>query len=279
VNPVNSPSAELVLRPGTTVSGQDFRDAWTYRGLLWILAIRDVKVRYKQAALGVAWALIQPVTQMLVFSILFNRFAGIPGDRSVPYPVFCLAGLTVWGLFSSGLSHASESLLNSSNLVTKVYFPRVIIPLATILTAVVDACIAGGLLLALMVVMRVHLHATAILALPIAGIAALWAAALGMWTSAINLQYRDVRYVLPFFIQILVYATPVFYSASLVPERYRSLLVLNPMSAVVIGFRAALFGEPLPVGGLGIALLLSLAVGLLGFARFRRLERTFADRI
>jgi lipopolysaccharide transport system permease protein len=269
----------LILRPRTALSRQDLVDVWNYRELLFILALRDVRVRYKQAALGVTWALLQPVAQMAIFTVLFNRFAGIHGDGPVPYSVFCMAGLTVWGLFATGLSHASESLLNSANLVTKVYFPRVIMPLATILTAAVDSGIAALALLALMAWMHVPLHASALLALPIAGIAAMCAAALGLWTSAINLQYRDVRYALPFFIQLLVYATPVFYSATIVPERYRGLLALNPMAAVVDGFRAALFGTPIPFGRLVTAFLVALVVGLLGFVRFRQLERTFADRI
>jgi len=254
-------------------------DAWDYRELLWILAVRDVKVRYKQASLGIAWALLQPLTQMVIFTVLFNRFAGIHGDSTVPYPVFCLAGLTVWSLFASGLSLSSESLINSSNLVTKVYFPRVIVPLAAIFTAAVDSAIAGTLLVGLMIAMRVPFHATALLAIPIAAIGGLCAAALGLWTSAINLQFRDVRHALPFFIQLLVYATPVFYSSSIVPERYRPLVALNPMVAVVNGFRAALFGTEIPFAKLGLSIAFALVVGLLGFIRFRHLEQTFADRI
>jgi lipopolysaccharide transport system permease protein len=269
----------LVLRPKTAPSWQDFRDAWDYRELLWILALRDVRVRYKQASLGIAWALLQPLTQMLIFTMLFNRVAGIRGDVGVPYPVFCLAGLVVWSMFAGGLVQASDSLLNSSNLVTKVYFPRVLIPLASILTAVVDSAIAGVLLVGLMIAKHVPLHATVLLAVPIAGIAALSAAALGLWTSALNLRYRDVRHALPFFVQVMVYATPVFYSASVVPPRFRLLVSLNPMAAVVDGFRAALFGNPIPFGRLGMALGAALVVGLLGFLRFRHLEQTFADRI
>jgi lipopolysaccharide transport system permease protein len=275
----NTSERVLVLRPTTSLTWQDVRDAWDHRELLWILARRDVQVRYKQASLGIAWALLQPVTQMVIFSVLFNRFAGIRGDGGVPYPVFCLAGLVVWSLFAGGLSHASESLLTSANLVTKVYFPRVIIPLASILTAIVDAAIAGSLLLVLMAVMHVPLHATVLLAVPIAAVAALCAAALGLWTSALNLQYRDVRHALPFFIQIMVYVTPVFYSTSLVPPKYRALLALNPMAAVVDAFRAALFGTPIPFARLGCAAIAALLAGLLGFIRFRRLEQTFADRI
>jgi lipopolysaccharide transport system permease protein len=273
------PPRELVLRPWSSLSWQDFTDAWDYRELLWTLAQRDVKVRYKQTFLGVAWALLQPLTQMVIFTILFNRFAGIRGDGTVPYPVFCFAGLTVWGLFASGLSQASESLLGSANLVTKVYFPRVIVPLATIFTAAVDWAIASTLLLGLMAVMHVPFHASMLLSPFIAAIAALCAGAIGLWTSALNLQFRDVRHALPFVIQLLVYATPVFYSAQLIPERYRSLLALNPMAAVVDGYRAALFGTAIPFARLGTALATALVVGFVGFLRFRHLERTFADRI
>jgi lipopolysaccharide transport system permease protein len=273
------PRSVLVLRPERRLSRQDFVDIWNYRELLWILAVRDVKVRYKQATLGVAWALLQPLAQMAIFTILFHRFAGIRADAAVPYPVFCFAGLTIWSLFATGLLHASESLLYSSNLVTKVYFPRVIIPMAAVLTSAIDAAIAGAFLLVLMAIMHVPLHLTAILAVPIAGIAALSAIALGLWTSALNLQYRDVRHALPFFIQVMVYATPVFYSAEMVPERYRPLLALNPMAAVVDGFRAAMFGTPIPFGKIALAVAFVTVVGFFGFLRFRRIEQTFADRI
>jgi lipopolysaccharide transport system permease protein len=269
----------LVLRPLTALSWQDLQDAWDYRELLWILALRDVRVRYKQASLGIAWAILQPLAQMLVFTLLFNRFGGLRGDGTVPYPVFCLSGLTVWSLFANGLAHASESLLSSANLVTKVYFPRVLIPLASIVTAIVDAAIAGLLLIGLMLATHVRFHATMFFAIPIAAISALFAAALGLWTSALNLQYRDVRHALPFCIQIMVYLTPVFYSTTAVPPKYRAVLSLNPMAAVVDGFRAAMFGTPIPFARLGCAISIAIVVGFLGYVRFRRLEQTFADRI
>jgi lipopolysaccharide transport system permease protein len=270
---------ELVLRPTSVLSRQDVKDLWQYRELLWILALRDVKVRYKQATMGIAWALAQPLSQVIIFTFLFHRFAGVQADGSVPYPVFCLAGLTVWGLFATGLSQASESLVSSANLVTKVYFPKVLIPIATVLVAGVDMAIASVCLLGMMVFFHVGFHLTAFLAVPIAMVGALWASALGLWLSALNLEYRDVRHAVPFFIQLLVYLTPVFYPVSIVPPRLRGLLVLNPMAAVVDGFRAALFGNPIPFQRLAVALLLSLLVGLVGFIRFRRLEQTFADRI
>jgi lipopolysaccharide transport system permease protein len=268
-----------VIRPESVVSIRDLRDVWTYRELLWILALRDVAVRYKQAALGVAWALLQPLAQMVIFTVLFNRFAGIHSDSDVPYSVFCFSGLTVWGLFASGLTHASESLVSNANLVTKVYFPRVIIPIASIVTAVVDYCVAFVLLIVLMLAFRVPLHATALLTIPIAGVAGLCAIAIGLWTSALNLQFRDVRYALPFFIQLLVYCTPVFYPATLVPARYRPLFDLNPMAAVVDSFRACLFGTAIPFQRLLLATVTATAVGFVGFMWFRRMERTFADRI
>jgi lipopolysaccharide transport system permease protein len=269
----------LVLRARAVLSWQDIRDAWDYRELLLILALRDVRVRYKQASLGIAWALIQPLSQMVIFTVLFNRLAGIRADGGVPYSVFSFAGLTAWGLFANGLSQASESLIGSANLITKVYLPRVLIPLASILTAVVDSALAFALLLGLMFFKHVPFHATVLLAAPIAAIGALCAAALGLWTSALNLQFRDVRHALPFVIQLLVYATPVFYPASLVPEKYRVWLALNPMAAVVEGFRAALFGTPIPFARLGGAIAVALVVGVLGYVRFRRLEQTFADQI
>jgi lipopolysaccharide transport system permease protein len=279
MSPDDREPPELVLRPTAALRAHDLWEIWEYRELLWILALRDISIRYKQASLGIAWAVLQPTAQMLIFTVLFNRFAGIRSEPNVPYPVFCLSGLTIWMLFAGGLTQASESLLASANLITKVYFPRVILPLATILTAGLDFVIAFGALAVLMLALHVPFHGSALLALPIVGLAALCAAALGLWTSSLNLQFRDVRHALPFFIQLLVYLTPVFYPASLVPERYRSLFALNPMAAVVDGFRAALFGLALPYSRLALALALALVVGLTGFIRFRRLERTFADRV
>jgi lipopolysaccharide transport system permease protein len=270
---------ELIIRPDSRLSWQHVRDIWDSRELLWILALRDVSVRYKQAFLGVAWAILQPVTQMVVFTVLFNRFAGIHSGSELPYPVFCFSGLVVWTLFSAGLSHASESLVASSNLVTKVYFPRAVLPLASIGSALVDFAIGFVLVFAIALWFHAPIHATAVLAPPIALLGAGCAIAIGLWTSALNLQFRDVRHALPFFLQLLVFVTPVFYPPSLIPERWRSVLALNPMAAVVDGFRAALFGQPLPWARLGVAAALVLVVGTLGFIRFRSLERTFADRV
>ena len=274
-----APDFELLIRPRGAISLRDFADIWRNRELLWSLAMRDVSVRYKQSLLGVAWALLQPISQMLIFTMLFNRFAGIRADMPVAYPLFCLAGLVVWTLFANGLAHASESLINNANVITKVYFPRAVIPVASIVTACVDFAIGFGLLLLLVPLFGAHFHASMLLAIPIAALAGLTALALGLWTSALNIQFRDVRYALPFFIQMLIFLTPVFYPASMIPPRYRPLLDLNPMAAIVDGFRAALFGLPFPLARLGFALAVVLVVGAAGFMYFRHMERTFADRV
>ena len=206
-----------------------------------------MSVRYKQAALGVLWALIQPVAQMVIFTVVFNRFAGIRSGGTASYPIFCLSGVLVWTMFAAGFSAASDSLVTNANLITKVYFPRVVLPVAAVVPPMVDFTVGFALLVPLMPLLGVPLRATLLLALPIAALAPLCAVAVGLWTSALNIYFRDVRYALPFFIQLLIFLTPVFYPPSLVPERFRPLLVLNPMAAVVEGFRAALLGEPLPV--------------------------------
>jgi lipopolysaccharide transport system permease protein len=274
-----SAAYELVIRPQSAISLGDILDVFRYRELLWTLASRDVRVRYKQAALGILWALLQPVAQMVVFTVVFNKVAGIRSGSSVPYPVFCLSGLVVWTMFSSGLSAASDSLVNNASLITKVYFPRVIVPTAAIVPPMVDFAVAFALLVPMMPIYGVPLRATLLLALPIAALAPLCAIAVGLWTSALNIYFRDVRYALPFFLQSLIFVTPVFYPSSLVPERYRALLALNPMAAVIDGFRAAVLGEPMPFERLAWAALAILLIGLGGFVWFRRMERSFADRV
>jgi lipopolysaccharide transport system permease protein len=272
-------SPELVIRPDSKLTLQPLRDIWQSRELLWILALRDVKVRYKQAFLGVVWAVLQPVVQVILFTVLFHRFAGIRSGSDLPYPVFCCSGLVVWTVFASGLSHASDSLISNSNLVTKVYFPRAVLPIAAIGATLVDFAIGFLLLVPVSLWFHVPLSATAILA-PLLGIlAALCAVSIGLWTSAINLQYRDVRYALPFFMQLLVFVTPVFYPTTLIPERFRPLLAMNPMAAVVDCFRAALYGQPPPWARLAVAMCLVSITAVLGFFWFRSHERTFADRV
>jgi lipopolysaccharide transport system permease protein len=273
------PDYELVIRPYSVASLGDVREVWRYRELLLTLAGRDVRVRYKQAAFGVAWAVLQPVLQMIIFTFVFNRLAGVRSDSAVAYPVFCFAGVVVWSLFASGLAQASNSLVESESMIKKVYFPRVVIPLASVLVAGVDFAIGFVLILVTMAIFGEAFHWTIVLAPIFAVLAALCAISIGLWTSAINIQFRDVRYALPFFLQLLIFVTPVFYSSSIVPEKWRFLLLLNPMAAVVDGFRGALFGTDIPWDRVGIAFATAFVTALAGFLYFRRMEHTFADRV
>jgi lipopolysaccharide transport system permease protein len=275
----NSDEREVVIAPSSPWSLRELGAAWTHRELLWILALRDVSVRYKQALFGVAWALAQPASQMVIFTVLFHRLAHVGSEAGLPYPLFCFSGLVVWQLFANGLGRASESLTGNSSLVTKVYFPRLLLPLASVLAATVDFALAFVSLIAMALVWHVPLHATALLALPLALAAALTACAFGLWTSALNLQFRDVRHALPFVLQLLVYTAPVLYPSSLIPERWRMLTALNPMAPIVESFRAALFGLELPLARLGVSLAVTAVVGVLGLAYFGARERTFADQI
>jgi lipopolysaccharide transport system permease protein len=277
---VSQPAAhEIVIRPRSAISLGDVRELWRFRELLLTLAQRDVMVRYKQAVLGAAWAVLQPLTQMAVFTLLFNRFAGIRSGSNVPYPLFCFTGLVVWLLFSTGLSQASASLVDNSSLVTKVYFPRAVLPAASVLAALVDFAVAFLLLVLMLLFSHQGPHWSWLMALPVAMLAAACALALGLWLAALNLQFRDVRYVLPFFIQTLIFVTPVFFPLTLAPEKYRWLLELNPMTAVIESFRAAMLGSPMPWRHLAVSAALALIVGALGFLYFRRMEDTFADRV
>jgi lipopolysaccharide transport system permease protein len=277
--PIARQRYELVIRPYSIVSLADLGDIWRHRELLWTLTARDIRVRYKQAVFGILWAAVQPLTQMIIFTILFSRLAGIRADAPVPYALFCLSGAVIWTLFSTGLAQASSSLVEHERVISKVYFPRIIIPLSSVLVAGMDFLIGLVLLLIAVPFFGVSLHLSIIFIPMLMILAVLCALAIGFWTSAINIQFRDVRYALPFFLQLLIYVTPVFYPSSLVPERYRFVLLFNPMSAVVDGFRAALFGLPLPWARLGLSFIAALVVALAGFLYFRRMEQTFADQV
>lgn len=272
-------SYELLIRPRSAISLADLAEVWRYRELLWTLTSRDVRVRYKQALFGVLWAVVQPLSQMLLFTVVFHRLAKVNADSRVPYPLFCFSGIVIWSLFSNGLSQASSSLVENSRIITKVYFPRILIPLSAILVAGVDFLIGFALLLVVMLGYGEWPHLGMLWTPVLAVLALACALAVGLWTSAINVQFRDVRYALPFFLQLLIYLTPVFYPSSLVPEDYRFLLALNPMSAIVDGFRAALFSTEMPVARLAGAVVWIAVVGISGFLYFRRMESSFADRV
>ncbi len=261
--------------------GLGLTDVWTYRELLYFLAWRDVKVRYKQTLLGVLWVVLQPLVSMVIFTVLFGILLQVDSGDA-PYPVFALAGLLPWNYFSQALTRSSTSVVNSANLVTKIYFPRLVIPLSGVFSSLVDFAIAFGALIVLMVVYGIA-PTPALLVLPaLILLAMLTALGFGLWLSALNVKYRDVNYLLPFLIQIWMYVTPVVYGSNLLPERYRFLLSLNPMTGVVEGFRWAVLGQAV-VGDylsaplIGLSVVISLVTLISGLIFFRDTERTFAD--
>lgn len=267
----------IVIRPSRGWVALRLRELWEYRELFYFLAWRDIKVRYKQTVLGAAWAIIQPFFTMVVFSIFFGQLAKIPSD-GVPYPVFAYCALLPWHLFAYALNESANSMVGNQQLIKKVYFPRLIIPLAGVLAGLVDFAIAFGVLLLLMLYYGI-VPTVAIVTLPLFLLLAVGAAlAVGLWLSTLNVQYRDVRYVIPFLTQFWLFATPVAYPSSLVPEPWRLLYGLNPMAGVVEGFRWALLGKaewPGPMIFVSAAMVAALLVS--GLYYFRRMERTFAD--
>ncbi len=257
----------------------DLRELWAYRELVYFLTWRDIKVRYKQTAIGVAWAVLQPLAMMVVFTLFFGRAASIPSE-GIPYPLFAYTALLPWQLFSRTISESTNSLVTDQRLITRVYFPRIIVPISATLAAIVDFAIAGGLLVVLMIGYGVAPGA-AVSWLPLFVLLMLVTAlGVGFWLSALNVEYRDVMYVVPFLNQFWLFLTPVVYPSSVVPERWRILYGLNPMTGVVEGFRWALLGVgegPSPM----IAVSAFIAVVLFGsgIVWFRYRERTFVDAI
>jgi lipopolysaccharide transport system permease protein len=267
------------ISPAKSWAALNLAELWHYRDLLYILAWRDIKVRYKQTAIGAAWVILQPLLTMVVFSILFGELAGFPsGD--VPYPVFTYTALLPWQLFAHALTASSTSLVANQQLITKVYFPRLVIPLASVVSGMVDFFIAFLVLLGMMWLYNIPLT-TSILAMPVfLLLAVLTALAAGLWLSAMNVQYRDVGYTLPFLTQFLFFVTPVAYSSAIIPRAWQALYGLNPMAGVVEGFRWALLGEsglswPQLLASTGVVILALVS----GLFYFRRMEDTFADVI
>jgi lipopolysaccharide transport system permease protein len=265
------------LKPSRGWTSLNLRELWEYRELLYFLVWRDIKVRYKQTLLGAAWAIIQPFFTMVVFSLFFGNLARVPSD-GVPYPLFTYVGLVPWVFFANGLTLSSNSLVGSAHLITKVYFPRLAIPISTVLSGIVDFVLAFIVLLGMMVFFGVF-PTWNIVFLPVFLLLALTTSlGVGLWLSALNVQFRDVRYIVPFLTQFWLFATPIAYPGSLLSEPWRTLYALNPMVGVVEGFRWALLGTNT---GPGLMILVSslAACALLvsGALYFRRMERTFAD--
>ena len=255
----------------------DFRELWEYRDLFYFLVWRDIKVRYAQSILGVGWAIIQPVFSMIVFTIVFGNLAKVNSD-GVPYPIFSYAALVPWTYFANALTDASGSLISASSVLTKVYFPRLIIPMTPVLGKLVDFAIALLLLFGLMVWFQAA-PTIWVLTIPfLILLMMLTTAGLGMWLAALAIQYRDIKYGMGFAVQLLMYAAPVVYPASLIPERFRLLYGLNPMAGVIEGFRAALLGtRPMPWDLIALGTVAALVIAVSGAFYFRHMERIFAD--
>jgi lipopolysaccharide transport system permease protein len=272
-----SASPTIFIKPSKGWVSLKLAELWKYRELLYFLVWRDIKVRYKQTALGAAWAIIQPFMTMVVFSLFFGKLAKVPSD-GIPYPIFSFAALVPWTFFSNGLIQSANSLVGSSNLIKKIYFPRLSIPIATVLSGIVDFLLAFIVLLGMMLFYGIT-PTLNLFYLPLFLLLALVTAlGVGLWLSAINVQFRDVRYVLPFLTQFWLFATPIAYSSSLLSEPWRTIYGINPMVGVVEGFRWALLNTNTAPGPIvAISSLTALIILITGAFYFRRMERTFAD--
>jgi lipopolysaccharide transport system permease protein len=272
-----SESHVIVVKPSKGWISLKLKELWEYRELLYFMAWRDIKVRYKQTVLGAAWAIIQPFFTMVVFSIFFGKLAKVPSD-GLPYPIFAYAALVPWSFFANGLNQASNSLVGSANLIKKVYFPRLVVPISSVISGVVDFVLAFAVLLGMMLFYGI-LPTVNILWLPLF-VLLIFVTALGVgfWLSALNVQFRDVRYTVPFLTQFWLFATPIAYPSSLLSEPWRTLYGINPMVGVVEGFRWALLGTDTAPGAIIlVSSLVALALFVGGAFYFRRLERSFAD--
>ena len=275
----NLPAKPLVvIEPSRSWGAVRLSDLWAYRELLYFLIWRDVKVRYKQTALGVMWAVLQPLFMMLIFSIFFGRVAGVrTGD--VPYPLFAYAGLVPWTFFANTVSTSGNSLVGNAQLITKVYFPRLIVPAAAVGAGLVDLALAFGLLVPIMAFYGVRPTANLLMLPAMLGLTVLFTLAVGTWLAALNVKYRDVRFALPFLIQLWLFISSVIMPSEAVAESWRPLLILNPMSGVIEGWRAALLGLPFDWPALAAAAAITLAALLSAAFYFRRVERDFSDII
>lgn len=268
----------VVIQPSKKWSLLSFKDIWAYRELLFFLTWRDVKVRYKQTALGAAWAILQPLFMMIIFTIFFGRLAAVD-SAGIPYPLFALAGLVPWTFFANSITASGNSLVGSANLITKVYFPRLIVPAAAMLAGLVDFVLAFLLLCGLMLYYQVSLTAQVLFLPVLILLTALFGLGVGTWMAALNVKYRDVRFALPFVIQLWLFVSSVILPSSSVPQKYRWILMFNPMSGIIEGYRSALFGLPFDWPAIGMAAVLTVLVLLYSFYSFGRVERSFADII
>ena len=269
---------EYTIKPPKGLIEFNFPEIWRYRELLYIFAWRDIKVRYKQTFLGIAWAIFQPLVTMVIFTVFFGRLAKVPSD-GIPYPIFVYSGLLFWNYFSIALTNASNCLVENEGIIKKVYFPRLILPISTAVTPLIDFLFAFLIMIGMMIYYHFTPSFLAIIMTPVLLLICLLSASgLGLFLASVNAKFRDVRYILPFFIQILMYVTPVIYPISIIPQKYQLLFSLNPMSGVIT-FARSLFLDPgsLNWSGLGISAAVGIVLLILGIAYFRKTERFFAD--
>jgi lipopolysaccharide transport system permease protein len=266
----------FLIQPTRGFVAIDLVELWHYRDLLYFLTWREISLRYKQTVLGFAWAIIQPLLTMIVFTVFLGRLAKVPSD-GVPYPVFSYLGLLPWTYFANAVTRSGTSLVSNANLLSKVYFPRLLIPLSGTLSALVDFAVAFVILLFLMVMYSVPLTASLFFVVPLTVLTSLAATGVGMWLSALNVQYRDVQHAVPFLIQLWMYATPVVYPSSIVPDRWRLLFALNPLAGLIEAYRSAALGRPMQWSTLAVSTTVIIVVFVIGAWQFRRMERQFAD--
>jgi len=267
----------VILRPSKGWLGLDLPEIWRYRELIYFLTWRDIKVRYKQAALGVGWALLQPLLNTLISTVIFGVLLDVPSD-GLPYPVFVLAALMPWHLFSTSLQKSSISLVGNANLLTKIYFPRLIIPLASVLAVLVDFVISFFVLIIMMLAYRIYPTVNILWVIPLILLAVLAALAVGLWLSALNVQYRDVQHMVPFIVQIWMYASPIVYPTETIPAGiWRTIYGFNPMVGVIQGFRWALFNGAAPDLTMLVSIITVIVLFITGLFYFRKMEKTFAD--
>ena len=269
-------NARILIDANKSRFGVNFRELWAYRELLFFLTWRDIKLRYKQTALGAAWVVIQPLFTMVLFTLLFGKLAKMPSDN-IPYPLFAYAGLVPWTFFANSITNSGQSLVGSSQLISKVYFPRVFIPAGAVAAGLLDFGIAALLLAPMLIYFRFALT-WQILLLPVfAALATSLALGIGMWLAALNVKYRDIRYAIPFLIQLWFFASPVIYPASIVPPKWKWVLAINPMTGIIGGFRSSLLGTVFDTTTITSSVIITLLALTLSFIAFRRVEDSFAD--
>ena len=269
-----------MIKPSRGWVALNLKDLWKYRELVYFLIWRDIKVRYKQAALGVAWAIIQPILTMVIFSVIFGKFGKLPTDNSIPYPLFTFAALLPWQLFANALQRSGTSLVGSAHLITKIYFPRLIIPISAVVGGMVDFLISFVILVGMMIYYKVYPTWNMLWIIPFTILTLITALAVGLWLSAMNVRYRDVQQMIPFLIQAWMFASPVAYSAKMITDRSWQLIYgLNPLAGIIQGFRWSLLGGTPPGELMWISATVMVILLISGLYYFRRMEKTFADTV